>query len=173
MRTWIGILTLAVAGCSAATPSPTDTTAPRLADPEAPVAPLPRVELLTLENQAARIDAVASGKVALVSFWATWCDACAREFDALNRLDERTRTGGGVVIGVAVGEPREKAADFARAHNLRYRQLVDEEFKLTDALGQRRIPATLVVDRSGRVVFSGGALDERALAAFRGALGGG
>jgi len=48
----------------------------------------------------------------------------------------------------------------------------DGEFKLSDALGQRRVPATLVLDRGGRVVYSGGALDEQALAAFRAALGG-
>lgn len=119
---------------------------------------------------ATRVDTVASGKVALISFWATWCEACSKEFDALNRLDERTRQGGGVVIGVAVGEPRAKAADFARAHQLKYRQLVDEDYKLVDALGQRRVPTTLVIDRSGKVVFTGGALDERALSAFRNAL---
>jgi hypothetical protein len=33
------------------------------------------------------------------------------------------------------------------------------------------VPTTLVVDRAGHVVYSGGALDERALAAFRTALG--
>ena len=42
---------------------------------------------------------------------------------------------------------------------------------LADALGQRRVPATLVVDRSGRVVYRGEALDEGSLAAFRKALG--
>ena len=114
----------------------------------------------------------AGGKAALVSFWATWCDACALEFDALNRLDDRARSSGGLVIGVAVGEPRDKAADFARRRGLRYAQLVDEGFALADALGQRKLPATLVLDRQGRVVWSGGALGEEALAAFRAALGG-
>ncbi len=105
-----------------------------------------------------------------MSFWATWCDACLAEMDALNRLDERARAGGGIVIGVAVGEAREKAAEFARLHGLRYLQLADEQMALADALGQKRLPATIVLDRRGRVVFTGAALDERALAAFRGAL---
>ena len=82
----------------------------------------------------------------------------------------RVQGSGGVVIGVAVGEPREKAAAFAREHSLRYAQLVDEDLELADALGQKRLPATLVLDRAGRVVLSGGALDERALSAFRAAL---
>jgi peroxiredoxin len=131
---------------------------------------LPPVALVTFDGAPARLEATAAGKPALVSFWATWCDACMAELDALNRLDERARQGGGMVIGVAVGEPRKTAAAFATQRGLRYAQLSDEEFKLADALGQRKLPATLVLDREGRVVFVGGALDERALAAFRGAL---
>lgn len=132
---------------------------------------LPAVPLVGLDQRPTRLDEAAGGKPALVSFWATWCEACATEFEALNRLDDRVR-GRGAVIGVAVGEPREKAAAFAQQHGLRYRQLVDETMAMTEALGQKRLPATLVLDRQGRVVFVGGALDERALAAFRAAMGG-
>lgn len=127
---------------------------------------------MNAENHAAGVDSVRAGKVALVSFWAPWCDSCVAELDALNRLDDRARPSGGLVIGVAVGETPESASAFARSHKLRYPQLVDEDYKLTDALGQRRVPTTLVIDRRGQVVYTGGALDERALAAFRAALGG-
>ena len=133
-------------------------------------AALPGVGLHDLGGHAVRLEETAAGKPALVSFWATWCDACLAEMDALNRLDDRARAGGGIVIGVAVGEAREKAAEFARLHGLRYLQLADEQMALADALGQKRLPATIVLDRRGRVVFTGAALDERALAAFRGAL---
>jgi peroxiredoxin len=136
----------------------------------APKPPATTVSLRDLDDHAVSLDTAAGGKAALVSFWATWCDACAAEFDALNRLDRAARASGGVVIGVAVGEPREKAADFARRRGLTYTQLVDENLELADALRQKRLPATLVLDRQGRVIFTGGALDEKALAAFRGAM---
>jgi hypothetical protein len=51
-----------------------------------------------------------------------------------------------------------------------YLQLVDEDVLLADALGQRSVPATLVVDRSGRIVYRGDALSAEGLAAFRNAL---
>lgn len=133
-------------------------------------AALPAVQVHDLGGRAVRLEEAAAGKPALVSFWASWCESCLSEMDALNRLDDRARAGGGVVIGVAVGEAREKAGDFARLHGLRYLQLADEQMALADALGQKRLPATIVLDRRGRVVFTGAALDERALAAFRGAL---
>ncbi len=138
-----------------------------------PPLPLPQVELRGLDDKAVRLDVAAGGQPALVSFWATWCDACVGEMDALNRLNDRAKATGGVVIGVAVGETREKTAAFASQHGLRYAQLVDEKLALADSLGQKRLPATLVLDRSGRVVFTGGTLNEAALAAFRGAMGNG
>lgn len=176
MRAWLPLLTLTAAGCLTAEAPGDAAQGPRATVVVlAQGTPLPAVPLLSTDAlaQPTRLEQAAGGRVALVTFWATWCEACAMEFDALNRLDDRVRGHGGVVIGVAVGEPREKAADFARQRGLRYAQLFDEKLALADALGQKRLPATLVLDRQGRVVFVGGALDERALAAFRAALGSG
>lgn len=131
---------------------------------------LPPVELQTLDGKPARLDELSRGRPVLVSLWATWCEACAREFEALARLDEAARGGGAAVIAIAVGEPRAQVASFVQRHALPYAQLVDERFKLADAIGQTRVPATLVLARDGRVVYRGGAFDEAALAAFRAAL---
>ena len=168
----------ALAGCASVGPQGGASTRPATngAGAEAEATPpkverMPAIGLVGFDGRPGRVEEAAAGKVVLVSFWATWCDACLAEMDALNRLDDRARAGGGMVLGVAVGEPRAKAAELARQRGLRYAQLVDEEMKLADALGQRRLPATMVLDRTGRVVFVGGALDERALAAFRDALG--
>jgi peroxiredoxin len=131
---------------------------------------LPAVELRTLDGKPARLDEIARGRPALVSLWATWCDACTREFDALTRLDEAARGAGATVIAIAVGEPHALVQSFVQRRALPYAQLVDERFQLADAIGQNRVPATLVLGRDGRVVYRGGAFDESALAAFRAAL---
>jgi peroxiredoxin len=136
----------------------------------APRSDLPAVELLTLDGQPTRLQQALEGRVALVAVWATWCEACATEFEALTRLSERAGARGAVVVAVAVGEKRSTVAEFVARRGLRYPQLVDEDFRLADALGQTRVPATLVVDRDGRILFSGGTLDESAIAALRGAL---
>ncbi len=148
-------------GCASSAPSPSAADATRS---------LPSIPVVTLEGTATDLRAVLRGRVAVVSLWATWCEVCVGEIDALARLQAQAGSDA-VVIGVAVGETHETVAAFARKRGLRYPQVVDEDFRLADALGEPRIPTTLVIDRGGRIVFRGGALDPAGLAAFRSALG--
>jgi peroxiredoxin len=142
--------------------------------PAAPNQALPRtvpeVEVATLDGHPTRVDALTSGKVAVLALWAPWCEACGAELSALKRLQQSASPHGAVVVGIAVGESRAKVAEFVAGRELEYPQLVDEQFHLADALGQRRVPATLVVDRAGHVTYAGGALDADALDALRAAL---
>lgn len=161
MRHRLPLLILLFAACAPAT---TPSSPPALLLPAAP--------LVTIDGDPADLVAMVRGRTAVISLWATWCDACSAEIGALNRLDEQAGSrGDALVVGVAVGEPRAKVAAFARERGVRYAGLVDEDFRLADVLGERRVPATLVVDRSGRIVYRGGALDAAGLAAFRSALG--
>jgi peroxiredoxin len=131
----------------------------------------PDVPLTTLTGDRTDLVHAAGGRVALVSLWATWCEGCAKEVDALSRLDAQARArGDAVVIGVDVGEEPAQVGAFTRARGLQYAQLIDRDYRLADAIGERRIPATLVLDRRGRLVFRGDALDEAALSALRGAI---
>ena len=126
---------------------------------------------MTIDGAPADLASIVHGRPAVITLWATWCDACSAEMAALKRLDEQAAArGDALVVGIAVGEPRATVAAFARERGLEYARLVDEDFRLADALGQRRVPATLVVDRAGRIVYRGGALDAAGLAAFRTAL---
>jgi len=130
---------------------------------------LPEVPAVGLDRRPASLSGITRGRVALVALWATWCASCKRELAELNRLQAEVGSRA-VVVGVAVGEPYERVADYLRPQSLGYAQLVDEDFKLPDALGTTRIPTTLVVDRNGAVRYAGGALDKAALAALRSAL---
>jgi peroxiredoxin len=132
---------------------------------------VPSVPLAALDGTATDLGTVVRGRAALVSLWATWCEACVDETTALNQLEERSRpSDDALVVGVAVGESRQTVGAFAETHRLDYLLFVDETFRMVDALGERKVPATLVIDRHGRIVFRGGALDRAGLAAFRQAL---
>jgi thiol-disulfide isomerase/thioredoxin len=119
-----------------------------------------------LDGQSTELSRLVNGRVAMVSLWATWCEACQKEVDALNRLAAASAQADAIVVGVAVGESKEAVEAFVRGRGIRYPQILDQDFRLADALGQRDIPATLVVDRTGKIVYRGDALDGEALAVF-------
>jgi peroxiredoxin len=156
-----------VSACAPAQPTVKAAPAPVVAAQALPV-----IDVVTLEGKPTQIGHALGGRPALVSLWATWCEACATEFEPLQRLSERAGSLGAVVIAVAVGEPRAKVAEFVKAHQLNYPQLVDEQFHFADSAGQKKVPATLVIDREGRIVYSGGVLDETALSELEKAITG-
>ena len=172
MRLWVSLLAAALVSCggsgaNAPSPAPEHASTASAAAPR----PLPDALLQDLDGQPSSLPSFLHGRVALVAFWATWCDACFDEMDALNRLHAKaSELADAVVVGVAVGEDRAKVAAFARTRGLEYPLLVDPEFALADALGERRVPTTLVIDQDARIVHRGGALDETSLKAFREAV---
>ena len=124
-------------------------------------------------SQAARATTIPDllhGRPALLNLWAPWCESCVRELPLLEQVARRAAACGAAVVGVAVGESPATVAAFPLVRGASYPLYVDQEFALADSLGQRRIPATLVIDGSGRIVFEGAALDRAALAAFRSTL---
>lgn len=136
----------------------------------ASAAPLPDVQLTTLAEQPVALRVALKSRPALLSLWATWCETCLTELGALGRLSTQVESKGGYVVAISEGEPLADVKAFVQRKALAYPQLVDEKFALSDAIGARTVPTTLVVDRAGIIVFRGGALDEAALRAFDQAL---
>jgi thiol-disulfide isomerase/thioredoxin len=136
-------------------------------DVSARPAAVPSMRVRTLDATETDLAVALRGRPALVSLWATWCDACKKEMPTLVRLDAWAKDHGSLVVGVAVGESLARVSTFASEAHVSYVVFVDEDFHLADALGEKRVPTTLVVDRTGRIVESGGALDEHLVAVFR------
>ena len=135
--------------------------------PQQPVSrSLPSIGLQKLDGTHTTLRDELAGHPGLVSLWATWCDTCLAELGALGRLAPRAAKEGAYVVAIAEGEALATVAAFVRGKRLEYPQLVDEKYVVSDALGARRVPTTLVLDRQGRVVWRGAALDEHALEAL-------
>jgi hypothetical protein len=157
---------------TAALPAALASCASSVQKPAAQVDRLPSGTVMTLTGERTDVRQVAAGRVTLLSLWATWCAACGEEVAPMNRLAAAVAgRSDALVAGVAVGEARAKVLAFATDHGMRYPQWVDDDFRLTDALEQRDVPATLIFGRDGRLVYRGGALDHEALAAFGRSLG--
>jgi cytochrome c biogenesis protein CcmG/thiol:disulfide interchange protein DsbE len=129
-----------------------------------------QIPLADLDSRPVTLAKVLAGRPALVNLWAPWCERCKTELPDLDRLARRLE-GCGVIVGVAVGEDAPHTAAFVHEHGLVYPQVVDEGFRLADALRQSRVPTTLVIDGEGAIVHVGLALDQAAVGALEAALG--
>ncbi len=93
------------------------------------------------------------GQVVLINFWASWCGPCRVEMPHLNKLHDKYKAGGFIVLGVNIDDdPRHGAATAAR-WGLRFPVLLDAEKTVTRTYDLGAMPSTVLVDRDGRIRY--------------------
>jgi peroxiredoxin len=93
------------------------------------------------------------GQVVLVNFWATWCGPCRQELPHLNSLYDKYRSSGFVLLGVNIDDDPRLATALAAKLGLRFPVLLDNDKKVSRVYDMSAMPATLLIDRDGRVRF--------------------
>lgn len=94
------------------------------------------------------------GSVVVVNFWGSWCAPCRAEAADLEAVYVQTKDAGVAFVGVNVKDKLSSAQAFQRTKKITYPSLYDRTGRI--ALQFRdtppnSIPATLVLDRQGRV----------------------
>jgi peroxiredoxin len=118
----------------------------------APTAMAPDFTLHTLSGPNLRLQEQ-RGRVVMVNFWATWCSPCRQEMPQLNRLYEKYRASGFVLLGVNVDEDTRHAADVATKLGLKFPVLLDTDKAVSRAYDLNTMPSTVLIDRDGRVRY--------------------
>jgi len=93
------------------------------------------------------------GRVVMVNFWATWCGPCKQEMPHLNRLYEKYRASGFVLLGVNVDEDARNAIGTAAKLGVTFPVLLDADKKVSKLYDLSAMPSTVVIDRDGRVRY--------------------
>ena len=93
------------------------------------------------------------GQVVLVNFWATWCSPCRQELPLLNKIYTQYRSAGFMLLAVNVDDNRKDAEAMLKRLDLRFPTLFDGNKNVAKLYGVDTMPATLVIDRDGRVRF--------------------
>ncbi|HWW90894.1 MAG TPA: TlpA disulfide reductase family protein [Solirubrobacteraceae bacterium] len=113
----------------------------------------------------------AGGRSKVVVFWASWCEPCAQEAPAVERVSQ-SAIGRGRVIGVDWSDALGGARSFIREHSWTFPNVRDGEGTVGNAYRLPGLPATFVVDSQGRIrAMLRGPQDEASLVRALGGAG--
>jgi len=93
------------------------------------------------------------GQVVLINFWASWCSPCRQELPLLSKLYTKYRSAGFTLLGVNVDDNRKDAESMLKRLDLKFPTLFDNSKNVAKLYGVDTMPATLVIDRDGRVRY--------------------
>ena len=91
------------------------------------------------------------GKVVFLNFWATWCPPCLEEMPAMQRVYERYRDRGLVVVAVSVDADGSGIEPFVKQRGLSFPIGQDPQMALAEQYGVRALPSSFLVDRKGNL----------------------
>jgi thiol-disulfide isomerase/thioredoxin len=93
------------------------------------------------------------GSVVMINFWATWCGPCRQEMPHLNRLYEKYRASGFVLLGVNVDDDARNATEVSTKLGLKFPVLLDTDKKISRLYDLATMPSTVLIDRDGKVRY--------------------
>jgi peroxiredoxin len=114
--------------------------------------PTPALQLQDLSGRTHRLSDY-RGKVVLVNFWATWCEPCRDEMPSIERLRRSLAGQPFEVLAVNLAEPASRIRGFLAQLPLSFPMLLDPDTQVARAWQARVLPATYLVDASGRIRY--------------------
>ena len=98
------------------------------------------------------------GKVVFLNFWATWCKPCEEEMPSMQRLHERFKNQGLVVLAIAQDTGgASQVAPYLKKHNLTFSVGLDPKSSVAALYGVWSVPSTFIIDKHGyRAFFANG-----------------
>ena len=131
----------------------------------------PSAMVETLDGRPTDLLQATKGGPAVIEFWATWCENCEHLLPAMQRAQAKYGTKVKfVAVAVSVNQTARRVQLHAAKYNVPGLQLFDAK---GDATGKWDVPATshvVVLDKRGRVVYTGVGGDQDIDAAIRKAL---
>ena len=120
---------------------------------EAEAVPAPEFSLHDLQGNSLSLSSY-KGKVLILNFWATWCPPCRREIPDFIEAYKELKDKGLEILGVSVDDlSAEALRDWTQKAGMNYPVALFTAKIIADYQPGEFIPATIVIDRLGRIRY--------------------
>lgn len=97
-----------------------------------------------------------SGKPTIISFWSITCLPCMKELIAINKKYDQWQKETGVTLYAVSTDPKSLAMRvpiIAKKKGWKFPILKDEEKTLFSKMGVTHLPYTIVLDKTGKIIY--------------------
>jgi len=115
----------------------------------------PSFTQMTLDSSGMVGPANYRGKILLIDFWASWCGPCRKENPNVVKMYNKHKDQGFDILGVSLDKQHARWAGAVKKDNLQWTHVSDLkgwQNAVAQQYGVRSIPATVLLDREGRIV---------------------
>jgi len=92
------------------------------------------------------------GKIVFLNFWATWCSSCVFEMPSMEKLHQKLKDKDFSLVSISIRDPAAEVKRFFKQNKLTFTALLDSSGKTVPGFSIRSIPATLLLDKTGRII---------------------
>ena len=117
-----------------------------------PLAPDATRSLAVLGGKGHSSLAALRGKVVVLNFWASWCDACQEEEPLLERAQRSLERHNATLLGVTYLDASPDSEGFVRRFHLSYTSLRDSTGAFAHSYGTDQLPESFLINRQGRIL---------------------
>lgn len=114
----------------------------------------------TFEDESGKVVSLQRyrGSYVVLTYWASWCEHCSEQLRLLPELTAAAEAYGDVeyvLINKLDGEKETlaQAQDYLTQNNISVTSLYDDGLTAYDAMGLQIVPTTLILDKSGKLVY--------------------
>ncbi|MGD0886655.1 MAG: redoxin domain-containing protein [Thermodesulfovibrionales bacterium] len=111
--------------------------------------PAPAFALSDMNGKTLRFPEDLKGKVVAMRFWADWCKSCAEQMPVLEKVYNKYKDNGLVILAVNIGQEKDAVVKFVNGIKISYPALLDPGTVVTKRYGVTGLPMTFIIDRKG------------------------
>ncbi len=119
---------------------------------------LPDITLKDVDGNNVNVQSLGqTGKITIISFWATWCKPCLKELKNLDALMEDWSAKYNVeLVAVSIDNARNtmKVKPTVAGNGWEFQVLLDVNGELQRAMNATNPPYTVLVDQNGQIVYT-------------------